>query len=141
MARKILRAKYKGKFAKIEYRQIHRDAKGRFTTKDKAVKTQTIKLYRVKGKYVKSSQIKWYPIRTRAKVIIKRVAVYGTTSEGIKKRYHIHGSGKDLQQAVAIAVKRPPKKRMVKVSAVRLVTFPDDYTDKYDYWDDYDVES
>jgi len=131
---------YKGKFVKREVRTVYRDAKGRFTTKDKAVKTQQIEVFRQKGKFIPRKAVRWRTVRVKPSRI-KKVAVYGRTKSGKTKRWHIYGTPKNLQKAVAIAVKNPPKRRAIKVEASKLILAKNLYVDKADSWDTYEVES
>jgi len=139
--KKVARPTYKGKFVKEEYRVVHRDKRGRFCKPEKAVKTQTIKVYRIKGRYVRKSEIKFKTVKVRARIMVKQVAVYGKNKKGETKRYHFFGTGKELQQAVSVGVKYPPKRKRLKIRAASFLVFPEAFIDLYDEWVDYEIES
>lgn len=96
---------------------------------------------KIKGVKKKPSPSKYVPRKykvvakaKRVKVSRVRVAVYGiVNNEG--KRIEIEGNPKAVGKAVALAVKNPPKKKIVHAKAEKLVQKPLVYLNKEEEWD------
>ena len=66
----------------------------------------------------------------------KYVAVYGTVN-GKSRRIQIHGSGKELYEAMIQVSRHPPRKKFLTVSASSISLYPQEFLDMWREWDEH----
>ena len=70
----------------------------------------------------------------------KQVSIYGFCSNGVGRRYDFHGTGRELYEAIILALRIVPKKRFVRVSARGFLANPFLYGER-GFWIDREIES
>jgi hypothetical protein len=66
----------------------------------------------------------------------KYVAVYGTVN-GRSRRIQMHGSGRELYEAMIQVSRHPPRKKFLTVSASSISYYPHEFLDMWREWDEH----